>query len=183
MQLQAKYVILGLLYKQPMSGYEMKKRFEEHFSFFFDASYGSVYPSLAKLEQEGCITKQTVLQEGRPNKFTYEITPQGREQFNDYLKSPLGTDSTRSDLCMRLYFGEFTDAQTIVDWLERGMQANLEQLETLEKLKNQYVSQMSAAQRICISIGIEHHRARYDSIRQGLEQIRQKKKKKKEETR
>lgn len=172
MQLQAKYVILGLLYNQAMSGYEMKKRFEEHFSFFFDASYGSVYPSLTKLEQEGSITKQTVIQEGRPTKFEYEITPQGREQFNEYLHSPLAPNSLRSDLCMRLYFGEHTDGATVVAWLEKSMRTNQEHVETLEKLRAFIGPKMSASQLICISIGIEHYRAWNSSILKGLEQLR-----------
>ncbi|OXM86499.1 PadR family transcriptional regulator [Paenibacillus rigui] len=182
MQLQAKYVILGLLYKSPMSGYEIKKRFEEHFSFFFDASYGSVYPSLAKLEQEQCIMKRTIVQEGRPTKHEYEITPQGREQFNGYLESPMGMDSTRSDLCMRLYFGEFADDASIIRWLESGLQVNKSQSETLERLLSQYASKMSVPQQICVSIGIEHHQARYASIQKGLEQIREAGKLRKEDS-
>lgn len=67
-------VILGILNSGPHSGYEIKRQFEERFSFFFNASYGSIYPTLSKFEKEKLITKKTVKHEGKPNKNVYTIT-------------------------------------------------------------------------------------------------------------
>ncbi|MNI36447.1 Transcriptional regulator PadR-like family protein [compost metagenome] len=172
MQLQAKFVLLGLLSNGPKTGYEMKKTFEEDFSFFFDASYGSVYPSLKKLEQEGMVLKTLVVQEDRPNKQEFSLTPEGEEAFKQYLESELAPDSIRSDLCMRLYFGALTDDQRLISWMEAGMQNSLDTIAALRQAYIQCEDVISPSQRIVINLGINQQQALYDSLKDGLEQIR-----------
>ncbi|MEM7464992.1 MAG: PadR family transcriptional regulator, partial [Pseudomonadota bacterium] len=47
-------LILAILNKQDASGYEIKKLSSEgRFSYFVDISFGSIYPTLARLEEEG----------------------------------------------------------------------------------------------------------------------------------
>lgn len=172
MQLQAKYVVLGLLSNRPMSGYEIKKHFEGNFSFFFDASYGSVYPTLNKLEQEGFISKTTIRQEDRPNKHEYELTPSGKQLFESYLRSPLLEDSIRSDLCMRLYFGEFADERTVVEWIETGIRRHEDTASTLRGIREQFKERMSMAQALSLQIGIDYHQNICTTLLQGLEQMK-----------
>lgn len=81
-------VILGILSEKPHSGYEIKRHFEEYFSFFFDASYGTIYPTLSKMEKLNLITKESVRQEGKPDKNVFTITSAGLDQFHAYLQSP-----------------------------------------------------------------------------------------------
>ena len=47
--------VLGLLKEQPLHGYELKKRLSETLGFLWGVSYGSLYPSLRRLEREGAI--------------------------------------------------------------------------------------------------------------------------------
>ena len=35
-------VILGFLYHEPMSGYDIKKRIDNELKYFFNGSYGSI---------------------------------------------------------------------------------------------------------------------------------------------
>jgi DNA-binding PadR family transcriptional regulator len=46
---RARYVILGLLSHQPMSGYELKKYAGQWISYFWDIGYGQIYPALKDL--------------------------------------------------------------------------------------------------------------------------------------
>lgn len=173
MQLQAKYVILGLLYSGAKTGYEMKKQFENYFTFFFDASYGSVYPTLNKLEQEGHITKHTVIQEDKPNKHEYMITDTGKALFDEYLNSPVLDDSIRADLCVRLYFGEFADQKQVVHWLEERIAKNEAIISGLKQEFERIKSKMSVTQQITMKIGIDYHQAQAESLRNGLVLIRE----------
>ena len=44
-----KYVILGLLTQKPMTGYEIKQKFEGALSEFWYANHSQIYPELKRL--------------------------------------------------------------------------------------------------------------------------------------
>jgi DNA-binding PadR family transcriptional regulator len=47
--------LLGLLKERPMHGYDLRKRLREDFGALANLSFGSIYPALARLEQDGAI--------------------------------------------------------------------------------------------------------------------------------
>jgi len=50
-------ICLAILYDGDATGYEIRKlSVEGEYSYFIDASYGAIYPSLARLEQEKLVT-------------------------------------------------------------------------------------------------------------------------------
>ena len=67
-----KFVILRLISKRPMHGYEVMKALEEESKGYYRPSPGSVYPTLQMLEDEGYVTVEE--QEG---KKIYTITDEG----------------------------------------------------------------------------------------------------------
>ncbi len=67
-----KFVVLRLISRQPMHGYEVMKALEEESGGFYKPSPGSVYPTLQMLEDEGYLT---VKKEG--GKKIYSITDEG----------------------------------------------------------------------------------------------------------
>ena len=46
------YIILGFLMRRKATGYDLKQYMAESTSYFFDASYGSIYPALKRLEEK-----------------------------------------------------------------------------------------------------------------------------------
>jgi DNA-binding PadR family transcriptional regulator len=68
-----KYVILKLLAKRPMHGYEVMKALEEETHGCYKPSPGTVYPTLQWLEDEGHVNAETV-----DGKKVYSITEAGR---------------------------------------------------------------------------------------------------------
>lgn len=73
-----KYVILRLLSKKPMHGYEVMRALEEESGGCYSASPGSVYPTLQMLEDQGYVVCSE--EEG---KKVYSITDAGREFLRD----------------------------------------------------------------------------------------------------
>lgn len=69
-----KYVILKLLRKKPMHGYEVMKELEEHTHGFYKPSPGTVYPTLQWLEDEGLVSSEEV-----NGKKVYSVTEAGLE--------------------------------------------------------------------------------------------------------
>lgn len=68
--------LLSLLAEQPQHGYELIQALGERFGGTYVPSAGTIYPRLAKLQDEGLVTKQT---EGR--RSVYAITDAGRAEL------------------------------------------------------------------------------------------------------
>jgi DNA-binding PadR family transcriptional regulator len=68
--------LLSLLADAPMHGYEVIQALEERFGGTYVPSAGTIYPRLAKLEEDGLVTKSS---DGR--KTVYEITDAGRAEL------------------------------------------------------------------------------------------------------
>jgi DNA-binding PadR family transcriptional regulator len=74
-----KFVILSLLAEKPRHGYEIIKELEERFGGAYSPSPGTVYPTLALLEDLGYATART--EEG--NRKVFEITDEGRKYLEE----------------------------------------------------------------------------------------------------
>jgi DNA-binding PadR family transcriptional regulator len=68
--------LLSLLNETSMHGYELMQALDERFGGTYKPSAGTIYPRLAKLENEGLVTK---LKEGR--RAIYAITEAGRSEL------------------------------------------------------------------------------------------------------
>lgn len=72
---QLRLYLLALLDDGPRHGYEVMRDLEERFHGLYSPSAGTVYPRLAKLEEEGLVERTS---NGR--KTTYSLTEQGRAE-------------------------------------------------------------------------------------------------------
>ncbi|AMB60196.1 PadR family transcriptional regulator [Microterricola viridarii] len=68
--------LLSLLAEQPRHGYELIQAMSDRFGGSYIPSAGTIYPRLAKLEEEGLVSKES---DGR--KTTYSITDAGRAEL------------------------------------------------------------------------------------------------------
>ena len=83
------HAILGFLEFNPMSGYDLKKYFDQSISHFWSATQSNIYKALENLEKEGMVVSEVILQEGRPNRKQYHVTEQGRAELRRWLTVPL----------------------------------------------------------------------------------------------
>ena len=103
--MHVKTLCLGVLSHGPASGYEIRKAFEDGpFSYFQEAGFGSIYPALKRLVEQGSVTFEEQPQDSRPDKKVYRITPAGRQALFDAVNGPVGEDKYRSDFLFVLYF-------------------------------------------------------------------------------
>ena len=92
---------LAILYFGDATGYEIKKlSMEGKYSHFVDASFGSIYPSLARLEKDGMVTCCEETQPGKPPRKVYSITQAGRAAFVRSLYDPPARDVFRSEFLL-----------------------------------------------------------------------------------
>lgn len=101
--LKGKDIILSLLYKEPLTGYQIMERIQNRLSYFVEGSTGMVYPALKKLEKEAYITVEEVVQHDKPNKKIYTISEKGKTAVKEYIDSPISQDKYVSDFLLRCY--------------------------------------------------------------------------------
>lgn len=126
---------LGVLTMGDASGYEIKKVLEGPFRHFFDASFGSIYPALNKLQSAGLVTCNYEPQDKRPDKKVYSLTVDGRLALLRELRQAPGEDRVRSDFLATMIFAELLPANYIarivdarIDHLQKFV-AHLEDVE------------------------------------------------------
>jgi DNA-binding PadR family transcriptional regulator len=73
-----RYMILKLLVKRPMHGYEVMQELENESGGWYKASAGSVYPVLQLLQDQGYVAS-----EERDGKRVYSITESGRQYLEE----------------------------------------------------------------------------------------------------
>jgi PadR family transcriptional regulator, regulatory protein AphA len=121
--MDVKTVCLGLLSFGDASGYDIKKHFEATVDHFFATGFGSIYPALASLADEGLVTCTTVPQEGRPERKVYRITPEGDAVLRRTLASEEPTHRVRSELLALLYFAHLVPPARISELMDERIAA------------------------------------------------------------
>ncbi|CAL9663567.1 PadR family transcriptional regulator [Saccharothrix sp. NPDC042600] len=84
------FAILGLLHEAPMHGYELRKRLHELLGAFRAFSYGTLYPTLRRLQRAGWIVEEAPEEArtwGRRARKVYKLTAEGKERFADLLSN------------------------------------------------------------------------------------------------
>jgi DNA-binding PadR family transcriptional regulator len=132
-------ICLAILYDGEATGYEIRKlSVEGEFSYFIDASYGSIYPALARLETDKLVTSRVELQDGKPAKKIYSITPEGRSVFIQSLFEKLGEDEFRSEFLLFLRFATELPQSLVEQRLSERLTEVDAKLADFDRLKQQH---------------------------------------------
>jgi DNA-binding PadR family transcriptional regulator len=158
-------VVLGILNEKSHTGYEIVEKIKTIFSYFFDGSYGSIYPVLHKLEAKGRVTKEVIVQEGKPNKNIYSITESGKEEFTKYLHSSVQAEVMKSDFLMRLYHGNCLPEEQMEQIIEEEINRKRQLIEELESHFEVWKENMTPYQVLCCQIGIESYRSEIEILK------------------
>jgi len=120
--------ILGILHEAPMHGYELRKQLATKLGAFRAAiSYGSLYPTLRRLQAAGWIAEgapgpgdpaDIPPMTSRRGRVVYKITAEGKERFGELLAQ--AGPETYDDPAFGVHFAFFarTDQQTRIRILE-----------------------------------------------------------------
>lgn len=97
------YVILGMVSREPRSGYEIKSLVDNSTRFFWAASYGQIYPELKRLAEAGLVEGSDVPR-GERKRTVYAITPAGEEALREWLRQAPATFEMREEGLLKLFF-------------------------------------------------------------------------------
>ena len=129
------YVILGMLALGQRTGYEIKSLVDVSTRFFWAASYGQIYPELARLEQLGLVRGRSDSSNGRRRK-AYKLTAAGRRALHDWLVSdePLHLE-LRHEGALKFFFSDTLSPAEQLEQLRRMREQHqrvAKQLEAIE---------------------------------------------------
>lgn len=141
------YAILGLLNYDSMTGYDIKKMFDEAINNFWAASISQIYRELGTLEGKGYLTSAIQQQDDRPDRRIYSITDSGKAEFKWWitnLPEKLSKEK-RDEFALRIFFGSNLSRDELIKQFERFIaekQRNLDEVSYLCKISEKYVLKM-----------------------------------------
>jgi DNA-binding PadR family transcriptional regulator len=124
-----------------MSGYDIKKFYEQTVAGFWSESYGQIYPILKRLTEEELTTRSVQKQEGKPDRHIYALTEKGRKGLQRWLVEPTGRHIGRHETLLKLMFGKQISIGDNIIQIQRFRDRQLKELEEIEAFKKQFAFQ------------------------------------------
>jgi DNA-binding PadR family transcriptional regulator len=159
--MDARTLCLGVLSLGEATGYEIKRTLEQVFGHFYNASFGSIYPALARLTEDGEVISLDAATERFPDRRRYRLTESGRAQLRAALAAAKGHEVVRSEFLVALFFAELlpiNDLHRLVD--ERLAESR----QIVSSLSSYGRTRMSDGQRFTIRYGLAVARAAIDFL-------------------
>lgn len=133
-----RYIMLGLLWIRPMSGYDIKQTFERAIVSYWNAGNSQIYTTLKNLHRAGLIDVEVIVQTSRPNRKVYRLTSAGETELSKWLQEDVPERFTKDEFLAKLFFcGETTD-EIALTHLKEHRQSLQKQLEHMEWARQEY---------------------------------------------
>lgn len=96
------HVILGLLHREPLTGYEIKKIVQNTPFMHWSGNNNQIYKAFAELLDEGLVAKEVQHQDGAPSKHIYTLTEEGLEELKRWLLSATDEPFFKKQILIKL---------------------------------------------------------------------------------
>jgi len=174
-----KHAILGFLSLEPMSGYDLKKAFDQAVRHFWPANQSQIYRTLAELDEQGLVEKEVIPREERLDMKVYHLSEAGLAELRRWLSTPLPGQDTREPLLVQLFFGgQLTDTELL-----KVLKHEVEQAETnlavftdiyralLERPREGVDARAVFLRALTLEYGLGAQRALLDWLRRAIERL------------
>lgn len=127
-------IILGCLSFGPKSGYEIKKIISISSSWFYNASYGSIYPILKKHEENELVSSEEVVDNGRYKRL-YQLTPKGKKVFKKWMLESPKLMTVKYEMAVKLMFFAKLEPQQRIQQIEQHIEQLILFKQELEEIE------------------------------------------------
>lgn len=131
------YALLGLIAREPASGYDLSRQMRAPVGFFWPARHSQIYPELARLEAEGLIRHDVVVQADLPDKKVYTITPAGLTRLHAWITAPAEPPAIRDEVLLKVFSLWMADRPAAIAFLREQERHHLARLEVFAELRRQ----------------------------------------------
>lgn len=127
-----RYILLGLLSKKNMSGYELNQSFKNEIGEFWQAKHSQIYPELAKMQERGLIQHEVEITGMKLEKKVYQLTDEGRVLLDEWIRTPIDElPVNRDEFVLKLYFVKEVNDPTLMEIIEQQRDLHEEKREHL----------------------------------------------------
>jgi PadR family transcriptional regulator AphA len=125
------HVLLGLLWDQPATGYDLERRMRTELDPIWRAEFSQIYPELARLRRAGHVVLRVLGPRRGPRRNRYRVTAAGRRELKGWLADTLAPPRGRDDLLIRVALLEALPPTDRRDALSRAERAIGEEIARL----------------------------------------------------
>ncbi len=97
------FAILGLLARQPRTGYELSAALRKPVGYFWTASHSQIYPELARLETARYVRHRVIKGPGPRDTKRYVISNAGRRALQNWVSTTTSQPATRDEFLLKVY--------------------------------------------------------------------------------
>jgi PadR family transcriptional regulator AphA len=175
-----KHAILGFLSFAPLSGYDLKKAFDQSVRHFWPANQSQIYRTLAELDEQRLVDKEIIPREDRLDMKVYHINETGRAELRRWLSTPLPPQDNREPFLIQIFFGgQLTDAE-LLNVLQHEVQTVEERLAvfaslyqtTVERPHSQIDQRSFFLSLLTLEYGLAAHRTYRQWLQAAIQRIR-----------
>jgi PadR family transcriptional regulator AphA len=148
------YVILGMVRRQPRSGYEIKAAVDNSTRFFWAASYGQIYPELKRLSEAGLV-EGVDEPRGERRRTVYAIAEAGEEALKEWLRQPPQTYELREEGLLKLFFADVLSPAEAAEIVRSMRHHRLGLLGRLQELEPEVIAKEAPFPLMVLQGGIE----------------------------
>jgi DNA-binding PadR family transcriptional regulator len=130
-----RFALLALLIDGEATGYELAKRFDRSVANFWHALPQQLYAELTRMEQDGLVEGEVVVQKTRPNKRVFSMTDRGRRALRDWFEEPARPTGIKDELLVRVYAADLVEPEPVLSMLEHALSAHEQKLAMYESLR------------------------------------------------
>jgi DNA-binding PadR family transcriptional regulator len=142
------YIMLGLLWIRPMSGYDIKQTFERAVASYWNAGTSQIYTTLKSLHKAGLIEVEVIVQTSRPNRKVYRLTEQGRDELARWRQENVPERFTKDEFLAKLFFCGQTDDEIALLHLRQHRESLRKQLQYMEYMRQEYGARQAKRPRL-----------------------------------
>jgi DNA-binding PadR family transcriptional regulator len=149
-----RHFILGLLTRRPMSGYDIKRSLKSLAWLVGNPSFGSLYPALHALLNDGWVTVEVDSRQDRPSRKIYSITETGRQALEEWVNQPAGPNASMKAFVMRLILADNLSQAGLIAQLHQRRAQVAAHRATLEQTAGVQDDGADLGQRLALDYGI-----------------------------
>jgi PadR family transcriptional regulator AphA len=163
-------ILLGMLAREPMSGYDLSRLFERSLGHLWSAKHSQIYPLLAQLAADGLIRHSGTGPRGRK---TYAITEDGLATVRDWLTHTDPGRTVRDEATLRTYFLWLLEPAQARTYLSREADHHAAQLAHYQRQADALSATTPAEQamRIAVEASLRYEQAMSDWARWATQQF------------
>jgi PadR family transcriptional regulator AphA len=148
-----RYLILGLLTRHQMSGYDIKRFLKSLGWLIGSPSFGSLYPALHALLEDGLVTVEVFPHEDKPPRKIYSITETGRQALQEWIDQPSVPDASLRAFLLRLMLASNLSQVGLIAHLEQRRAQVFAHHASLKQTANT-LGEMDLGQRLALGYGL-----------------------------